>query len=319
MKKTLFLLVCTAFLWSCGKEKKVNSEVLDIPVEAEIIRFDQEFFNSTASNFKALQHKYPYLLSNHVDDSVWLKKKSDTLFVDLYNETQKKFADLSDLEAEFTNLFKHIKYYFPNENPKKVLTVLSEVDINSRAIYADTLSIVSLDTYLGKDHRFYVDFDTYILGDFEPERITVDLAENFASQKIAQPNDRTFLSQMIYWGKITYLKEMLLPEKAENLIVNYTPEQLQWAKTNEAQVWRYFIENKYLYNNDIKLVARFIQRAPFSKFYLELDPESPGSIGVYTGWQIVRAYMKNNNVTLQELVLKDAKTIFEESKYKPKK
>src|SRR5690606_3561416 len=129
-----------------------------------------------------LQHKYPYLLSNQVDDSVWLKKKNDTLFIELYNETQKKFSDLSDLKTEFTNLFKHIKYYFPNENPKKVITVLSEVDINSRAIYADTLSIISLDTYLGKDHKFYVDFDTYTLGDFEPERITVDLADNFALQ-----------------------------------------------------------------------------------------------------------------------------------------
>lgn len=319
MKNTFYLLACMALLWSCGKEKKVNSEVLDIPITVEIARFDQEFIQATPANFKSLQHKYPYLLSNQVDDSVWLKKKNDTLFVELYNETQKKFSDLSDLKTEFTNLFKHIKYYFPNENPKKVITVLSEVDINSRAIYADTLSIISLDTYLGKDHKFYVDFDTYTLGDFEPERITVDLADNFALQKITQPNDRTFLSQMIYWGKIMYVKEMLLPEKVENLIINYTPEQWQWAKENEAQVWRYFVESKYLYSNDIKLVARFIQRAPFSKFYLELDHESPGSIGVYTGWQIVRAYMKNNNVTLQELVLKDAKTIFDESKYKPKK
>ena len=69
----------------------------------------------------------------------------------------------------------------------------------------------------------------------------------------------------------------------------------------------------------MKLNARFIQRAPFSKFYLELDQESPGSVGVFIGWQIVRAYMKNNNVTLQELALKDAKTIFDQSKYKPKK
>ena len=116
-----------------------------------------------------------------------------------------------------------------------------------------------------------------------------------------------------------YMKELLLPEVSDALKMNYTEEQLKWIEANETQVWKHFVESKYLYDNDPKLVARFIQRAPFSKFYLELDQESPGSVGVYIGWQIVRSYMKNNNVTLQELTLKDAKTIFEQSKYKPKK
>ena len=140
-------------------------------------------------------------------------RKNNPLFQELYSETQTKFSDLSTLTDELTLLFKHIKYYFPNENPGKVITVLSEVDITNRALYADSLSIISLDTYLGKDHKFYVDFDKYTLTDFEPERIVVDLAENFASQRVAQPQDRTFLSTMIFWGKIMYLKEMLLPEK----------------------------------------------------------------------------------------------------------
>ena len=50
-----------------------------------------------------------------------------------------------------------------------------------------------------------------------------------------------------------------------------------------------------------------------------MDDESPGRVGVWIGWQIVRSYMKNNNVTLQELFAKDAKEIFDNSKYKPKK
>ena len=60
--------------------------------------------------------------------------------------------------------------------------------------------------------------------------------------------------------------------------------------------------------------------APFSKFYLEIDNESPGRIGQYIGWQIVRSFMENNpKVTVQQLIKMDAKTIFEQSKYKPKK
>lgn len=319
MKKTFYLLVCSVFLMACKKEISVKEDVLSIPVEVTIERFDQEFMASAPENFVSLKQKYPYLLIDGTPDSVWFNKKSDTLFQQLYEETQKKFPDLSGLKKELTLLFQHIKYYYPNENPGKVITLLSEVDVMNRSIYADTLTLISLDTYLGKDHKFYVDFDSYLLPDFEAERIVVDLAENFASQKTVYPQDRAFVSQMVYWGKIMYMKEMLLPKVSDALKIGYTEEQLKWVETNEAQVWKFFIESKYLFDNDVKLIARFIQRAPFSKFYLELDQESPGSVGIYIGWQIVRSYMKNNNVTLQEMVLQDAKTIFEQSKYKPKK
>src|SRR5690606_40387237 len=107
--------------------------------------------------------------------------------------------------------------------------------------------LISLDAYLGKEHKFYTGFDTYTLGDFEPNRIVVDLAENFASQKITPSQDRTFLSQMIYWGKITYLKQMLLPETSDALLMNYSEDQIKWAEANEAQMWKFFVESKYLY------------------------------------------------------------------------
>ena len=72
-------------------------------------------------------------------------------------------------------------------------------------------------------------------------------------------------------------------------------------------------------NDDPKLIPRFISPAPFSKFYLEIDNESPGRVGAWIGWQIVRSYMKNNEVSLPQLLHTSAKEIFEKSKYKPKK
>ena len=84
-------------------------------------------------------------------------------------------------------------------------------------------------------------------------------------------------------------------------------------------MWRYFIEKKLLYDTDQKLIPRFINPAPFSKFYLEIDNESPGRVGAWIGWQMVRSFMENNEVSFQELLQMDAKEIFERSKYKPKK
>jgi uncharacterized protein YjaZ len=74
-----------------------------------------------------------------------------------------------------------------------------------------------------------------------------------------------------------------------------------------------------LFSTDQELNRRFIDKAPFSKFYLENDSETPGSIGVWFGWQIVRAFMEKNAISLQEMLGTDNEDIFKRSKYKPTK
>jgi uncharacterized protein YjaZ len=124
---------------------------------------------------------------------------------------------------------------------------------------------------------------------------------------------------MIYVGKEMYLKDILLPEAPDDIKMGYTPEQIKFCQENENYMWRFFLENQMLYDTDQKLVPRFINPAPFSKFYLEIDNDTPGRVGAWLGWQIVRSYMENNKTSLQDMLKMDAKTIFENSKYKPKK
>ena len=107
--------------------------------------------------------------------------------------------------------------------------------------------------------------------------------------------------------------------KTDDAKIGYTKEQLDWAIDNESYIWSYFVERELLFNTNPKLLMRFINPAPFSKFNLELDRESPGRLGQYIGWQIVRAYMKNNDVTLVQMLDKNAEDIFNNSKFKPRK
>ena len=67
------------------------------------------------------------------------------------------------------------------------------------------------------------------------------------------------------------------------------------------------------------LGPRFLDPAPFSKFRLELDNESPGRLGRYMGWQIVRAFMEKNDVSPQDMFNVPADMIFKKANYKPKK
>ena len=102
--------------------------------------------------------------------------------------------------------------------------------------------------------------------------------------------------------------------------ITYSEDQLQWARLNEEPMWRHFIEEELLYSTDNKLNQRFLDPAPFSKFGLELDSESPGRLGRYIGWQIVRSFMaKNDNISLNQLLGMPAEDIFKGSNYKPSK
>lgn len=318
MKYYLLLFALSVFFLSCDKKNKIEKEVEAIPVAVKVERFDKIFFETSPENLAKVKKEFPYFFPAGNDDSVWLEKMKHPLWRELYGEVQKKYANFAPIKSDIETLFKHIRYYFPKTEAPKVITVISEMDYNNKVIYADSLLIISLEMYLGKNHKFY-QFPNYIKQNFEKKQIMPDIVSSFSKQKTRPDRDGNFLSAMIQSGKELYLKDMLLPEYSDEDKIGYTAEQLTWCAENEAYIWRYFIEKEMLYSDDQKLLPRFINPAPFSKFYLEIDNESPGQVGAWVGWQIVRSYMKNNEVSLQQLLDANAKEIFEKSKYKPKK
>ncbi|NDP25893.1 MAG: gliding motility lipoprotein GldB [Flavobacterium sp.] len=318
MKRILFIIVIIIAFVSCDKKTKVEKAVEKIPLELKVERFDKLFFETSPKDLNQLKKQFPFFFPQGTPDSVWLEKMQNPLWRELYNEVQKKYSNFEPIKVELTTLFKHIKYYFPKTKTPKVITVISEMDYNTKVIYADSLVIISLELYLGKTHKFY-QFPKYLKQNFEQKQILPDVVSSFSAQKIAPITDKNLLGQMIYFGKQLYLKDLLLPDYTDADKMGYTPEQIKWCAENESYMWRYFLENELLYNNDPKLNNRFINPAPFSKFYLEIDNESPGRVGAWIGWQMVRSFMKNNEVPLEEMLKLNAKELFEKSKYKPKK
>lgn len=318
MKLYRFVVVLCLFFLSCDQKSKVEKAVGEIPVDVKVERFDKVFFETKPQDLAKVKKQYPFFFPAGNDDNVWLNKMQDPIWREVYDEVQKKYSNFEPVREEFNSLFQHVKYYFPETKIPKVITVIGEMDYTAKAIYADSLVIVSLELYLGKNHKFY-EFPKYLKENFEERQIMPDVVSSFAFRKIPASKDRTLLSQMIFEGKQLYAKDLLLPEYTDAEKMGYTQEQIKWCEENEEYMWRHFIENEMLYSEDPKLNTRFIAPAPFSKFYLEIDNDSPGRVGAWIGWQMVRSYMKNNNVTLPELLKTNAKEIFEKSKYKPKK
>lgn len=318
MKSYVFSLLLLFFFLSCETKNKTEKAVEGIDMDLKVVRFDKVFFETAPQDLSKIKKEFPFFFPAGNDDAVWLEKMQNPLWRELYTEVQKKFSNFDSYKTQLDDVFKHVKYYFPKAEIPKVYTVISEMDYNNKVIYADSLLIISLEMYLGKEHKFY-QFPNYIKQNFEPIQLMPDVVESFAKSQIPPSAEKNFIAAMVYAGKQLYLKDVILPTYNDADKIGYTPEQLLWCQENESYMWRYFIEDQLLYDDNPKLIPRFVSPAPFSKFYLEIDNESPGKVGAWIGWQIVRSYMKNNEVSLPQLMHTSAKEIFEKSNYKPKK
>jgi gliding motility-associated lipoprotein GldB len=320
MKKSLVLFVLAIAFFSCDKKSKIEKAVEEIPVELKVERFDKLFFETKPQDLSKLKKQFPYFFPAGNADTVWTNKMQNPLWRELYTEVEQKYNNFSPVQSQLEDLFKHIKYYYPQTKTPKIVTLISQMDYNTKTIYADSLVLISLELYLGKDHKFYKnEFPDYMKLNFDQNQIAPDLVSSFGLRKVGIPTDKSLLSLMIYAGKDLYLKDKLLPELTDDVKIGYTKEQITWCQENESYMWRFFIDGNLLYDSDTKLPNRFINPAPFSKFYLEIDNQSPGRVGAWIGWQIVRSYMDNNPTSLQDMLKMDAKQLFEKSKYKPKK
>ena len=317
----LVVFICTALgvLASCRKEDKTADAISKIAVDLEVQRFDREFAKASPADIPELKIKYPYLFPEQFSDSVWLAKLTDTIQMELSQEVEKAFNDFREESLALESLFQHISYYFPQFKIPKVVTLTSDVRYSERIILTDTLLLIGLDNYLGPNHHFYQGLQRYIAANLDKKYLTSDVASAFSKKVIPYSQDRSFLSRMVYYGKELYLKDRLLPQLSDGQKIGYEESEMEWARANEEQIWRYFVERELLYSTDSKLDRRFLDPAPFSKFQLTLDNESPGRLGRYVGWQIVRAFMDKNDVGLQQLLQMPADEIFKKSNYKPRK
>lgn len=320
MKKTFILLFLILVVFSCGKENKIEEDIKNIPMEVKVERFDKLFRETNAESLPKLKKDYPFMFSKKYPDSFWIARTHDTLQIKLLDEVSKVFPDVTNEEGDIKSLFQHIKFYFPEFKSPRLITTTSFVDYRNRIIVTDTIALISIDCYLGSDHEFYQSIQKYIRQDFNDNHIVVDLASEYSKKYIFQGENKTLLDEMIYFGKQLYFMDRVIPFKTEAERIGYTKEQLDWARENESYIWRYFVERELLFSTDSKLPSRFINPAPFTKFYLEeIDSQSPGRLGQYIGWQIVRAYMENNEVSLKDMLTTSSEEIFNHSKFKPRK
>ncbi|OUR92658.1 gliding motility lipoprotein GldB [Flavobacteriales bacterium 34_180_T64] len=319
MKKLATILLICFCLYSCENEDKIEKEISNINIDFTVERFDKAFAKADSNQLPKLKQAFPFLFSKRIPDSIWIDRMNDTLQHQLSQEVNTAFGELENIEPEIKSLFQHLKYYNKVFEAPRVITLTNFVDYRNKLIVTDTIALIALDNYLGTEHVFYGNIQQYLVQNMKPSQIVVDLASSYAEKYSYQSQRKTLLDEMIYFGKSLYFKDKMIPFKTDAEKIGYAPNEFIFATENEQYIWRYFIEEEMLYSTDNDLPSRFIAPAPFSKFYLELDSDSPGRLGQFIGWKIVRSYMENNDISLMDMLQIDAVEIFNNANYKPEK
>ncbi|MDZ7743777.1 MAG: hypothetical protein U5Q03_19090 [Bacteroidota bacterium] len=325
---SLFLLMVLAF--ACNSNKtRLDIDVSDVRIEElEINRYEKALFSINPDSLKeGLQNidpRYEVFLGPDWDQARNLIQLKDYILdpkiQELYRDVMSLYPGLSDLSSELSEAFRHYKYYYPGEDIPAVYSYVSGLHYEQPVEYASNILVIGLDNYLGKDYPAYkkLGIPLYKARLMSPEYISIDCFRELGIMHTPAYKTRYLLDEMILHGKFLYFIDAMLPAKAGHLKIGYTPEEIQWCRSNEASIWAFLIENELLYSKDFQAVKKFIGDGPFTAGF---GNDSPGRLGVWVGWQIVRKYMeKNPGVNLQQMLGNtDAQEILQSSSYKPVK
>ena len=119
-KYTLHIVLFTLslFLFSCHKEAENRWNVETKPSETvKITDISAEFYNEKIP-FSEFKEKYSFFLAPQVPDATYEKKRNNTLERRVYKNAI-SLNKIPKLEKDLTELFAHIKFYFPKfQTPK---------------------------------------------------------------------------------------------------------------------------------------------------------------------------------------------------------
>lgn len=345
MKKVLTILFLTIGFIACN-DKKNAPDVSNIKVDLAVKRFDRDFFSidtmAIEKSLSELQRKYPDFLGIYLQNIVGVNdnegiKTFYRLYKPVYDSAQKIYADFDKVKDQVQDALKYVKYYFPDYKvPVTILPVIGPMNsredlarMNNGEYTPDFIGPdfigISLQFYMGKDFSLYNNeyfintvAPIYRSRRFSKEYIAADVMKLVTDDLFPdKSNTKPLLEQMIEKGKQWWLLDKFMPGVPDSIKTGYTQYQLDWCKQNEGLIWSYIIKNNELRSINPATIQTYIGEGPFTKGLSQ--EESPGNLGPWIGWQIVKKFEeKNPGMKPGDIMMTSPEKILEEGKYKPK-
>ncbi len=337
-KRILFLPLFILLFWGC-KNNALDVDISDIDVKPlKVLRLEDELFSMNTVNFeeknKKITSEYGPFYENYItgflrvrggtNDSLYkaelLKFTHDKDMKETYRYVKNLYPNytIDEINNELTNCVKRFKYHFPKRKlPTRLITCTTAYSY--AVAYTDSALVLSLDMFLNDTAVFYQMLNTpkYQLRIVNKNYILPSLAKGWMLTEFDNEKPvNTLLYHTIFYGKLFYAINALLPNAEDSLLIDYTSQQMKYVNENEKNLWGYFAEKNRLYENNLKTIQELTTDGPFTG---SISKDCPPRIAMWLGWQIIRSYMKNNKeVTLEQLMTdSDSQKILSKSKYRP--
>lgn len=329
-RANLLIVFMLLVITSCNQHpERTDVDVSNVQVEdVTIKRYEKELFTIDKSNLRnelfRLQPQYPVFLEGDLNDTLDLMKLADyvedTMLINVYQDCETIFPNLTNIENQLTDAFKHYKYYYPEASTFSVFTYISGFDYQHAVQLIDDNMLISIDMFLGADYSRYkhLGVPLYVLQRFDKGYILRDCMYALGHRQIdLRKKGNSLLDNIILNGKLLWFLNAMIPDISKSSLLNYSDEQLRWVQDNEPNIWAFLIENELLFTTELQPYQKFILDAPFTSYF---GNDSPPRLGWWIGYKIVKSYMnKNQNIGLDELMQNnDAQSILTNSGYKPK-
>lgn len=334
----LFAFIYNCLLITSCTNNSQKPDVSAVDVKLDFRRFEKDLFACDTSHMGSslfqLKEKYGdffdlfafQITSLGSPDSVLMQDRfrqfvSDTNLLAVYRDMEKEFGNDELTKQQLTEAFKYYHYYFPSRTVPQIVTMLSGF---SYPVVADSTHLgIGLDMYLGPSYRYYSTIEPplpqYLRNKMTKEYVVIDALRGWLqSDFLSDDGQYKMLESMISQGRIIYALSKIFPDAPDTLKIGYSSAQLSWCRENESKIWSFFVDQQLLFTTDPNLLMKYVNDGPTTNGF---PKESPGNIGQFIGWNIIRSYAENHpDISLSQLMEeKDLQKIFQESKYKPAK
>lgn len=328
-------LLFISILFSGCDQDPLDVDVSNLQPNLEFKRLDQDLFALNPADGQtetdALYAKYGEFLVDYSQgvlrighpesggyDYAVAQFITDENMKTLYADVQSEYEDISEVEAQLTAAFSYYMYHFPDSTIPEIVFNVSA--LNYAIVATPTTLAIGLDMFLGADYPVYpmVGLPQYMYKNMKPTQVVPQAIKGWLQSMYETTATRnSLLDYMVFEGKLLYAMDALLRETADSTKIGFSPDEMNWCQTYEARIWAHLVDQELLYTTEYMDINKWINQAPFVS---GIPKDSPGRLGQWVGWQIVRGYMKNNPEIsiLQLMESQSAQDILARSKHKPK-
>ncbi|MCP9237458.1 hypothetical protein [Lewinella sp. JB7] len=227
------------------------------------------------------------------------------------------------LTEELRQSLRYYKHYLPGAPlPDTLVTYDSHFEL-AAFLYGDGQLAAGLEFFLGPDFDYQLVnpeepiFSDYLARSYTPAHFTGKLLRVLIEDRFPAPRSGRLIDYLVYEGKKLYLLDLLQPETPDHVVYEVSPEEMEWLRDNETEIYAYLQRENELYATDVNKIKKYTGPAPYSQ---GMPRESPGGAVNYVGRQIVASFLSANpDVSIAELMaMQDGQDILRRARYKPR-